>query len=70
MKPITVPKNKEELLAVGKELDAAHYFSSASEDPAEVARANARAIECERALDAADVTLDEDDNLVPKGPGC
>jgi len=52
MKAIVIPTTQEELKAVCRELDAAHYFANASEDPSEIKLANDRIDECERAIDA------------------
>jgi ferredoxin len=68
MKNISTPTTPEELEAVAKELDAAHYLANASDDPVQVCIAYERIIECGRAIDACPFTFDDDGKAVPNVP--
>ncbi len=68
MKPICVPTTPDALIKVGEELDGANYIMNASEDRDEIRRAKERAIECERAISASPLNIDEDGNVEEKSP--
>ncbi len=64
MMPIIIPTTIEELYAVSRELDAAHFFECQAEDSEEHKRASDRIAECENAIDASGFEYDGDGNPI------
>ena len=65
---IITPQTEEELRALVRRYEDAHYIANASENKTEVAGANAFLAACEKAFDECLLGMDENDTVFIKKP--